>query len=164
MFADGSLDIDEDNRLNLYGTREEAAEEAECFDPPLQPKPVQIKLSLVTMSTYWTTYVCNTRTKYDGFYELECSIEYRFTSGDSGVRYYPDGSTPPEVELIAVEVDAIYPSFAQHTLSKPWLKSRGWDAWANEIAWQILDNLLHDDDTDFYLKLVDEAEDDSLDC
>lgn len=119
------------------------------------------------MSEHWTTYVCNTRTKYDGFYELECSIEYRFTPGDPGVRYYPDGSgsppTPPEVELISVKVEEIYPSWVQYTLDKLWLRDRGWDVWANEIAWQILDDLLQDD-TDFYYKLVDEAEDDSSDC
>ena len=108
------------------------------------------------MNTHWTTYVCETGSKY----ELECSIEYRFTPGDPGVRFYPDGSgsppTPSEVELISVEVDVIYPFWASHTLNKLWLKDRGWDEWANEIAWQILDELLNDD-TDFYRTLVDDA-------
>ena len=116
------------------------------------------------MSTHYTVH-CIELGKRDN--ELDCTVKYRFTPGDPGVRYYPDGSgcppTPPEIEVLEVKVEAVDLWMWEDVdgvpyLDRDWLEDRGWAAMVDEIARRKLDDMAFDTDSDFYRKLVDEAE------
>jgi len=123
------------------------------------------------MSDHYTTYCLEV-----GKYELDCDVDYQYTPGDPGVRYYPDGSgcppTPPEIEILGVSVEGVlndnwwewvkpddprYPCLVYPSLDRAWLEDRGWAGVVDEIARRELDNLAAGD-SDFYYKLVYEAE------
>jgi len=112
------------------------------------------------MSTHATSLIVETNPALDGWYELECIVEYEFTPGDPGVRCYPDGSgcppTPPEIEIISVEVEVIYPNWIGCTIDKLWLKDRGWDVDASRIARRIIEQEL-EEDSRVYCTLLAEA-------
>lgn len=103
--------------------------------------------------------------------EFDCSIVYEFTPGDPGVRYYPDGSgcppIPPEIKVIGVKVKSVdvwiwannggVPCLVYPRLDRDWLENRGWATMVDEIAQRKFDEMSFDHESDFYLKLVDEA-------
>jgi hypothetical protein len=120
------------------------------------------------MSEHYAIHCFRIRDKY----ELDCDIQYGFTPGDPGVRYYPDGSgcppTPPEIEILKVTVKSVdfwmwvveegVPCLVYPCLDRDWLEDRGWATMVDEIARRILDDMAFDCESALYCKLVDEAE------
>jgi hypothetical protein len=107
------------------------------------------------------------RSRKHTFYELEvevedrcfvCNVDYTYYPGDPGVRYYPDGSgcppTPPEVDITAVTVVAIYLVDGEK-VKRSWLVERGWAAWADQAGF---DALSMDNDDNYYHTLCSDAE------
>ncbi len=85
-----------------------------------------------------------------------CDIRYYYLPGDPGVRYYPDGTgcppTGPEIYIHKVTVNAIYLLDTTY-VDREWLETSGWAAWADNTAWDKIDN-----NDDIYYILCENAE------
>jgi hypothetical protein len=88
---------------------------------------------------------------------ITCNVDFAYTPGDPGVRYYPDGSgcppTPPEIDLHAVFVQAV------DFVDRSWLVKRGWAAWADNMAFCAVEDKLQSELYDLFCAYVEREND-----